>query len=882
MTTTAPGPGSPLKGKSKDDAPSSSHWWDFYALVEQQGRPVVWASSAILCAHESEPIVVGRTFPSSQQFILPSPAAVAAAPGSYEPPTVLTLSPDESWLFAYFPGRQQPGVGCIWRAHHADSWVVVEPIGFSRNGGVVSAAWLGHVREWAIDSSRRTSRLPPLGPAMLVASPALVLVTQNMQFQVCNIRFNATLPKVTSISCSLGKHDGSSAVPNSDPLPDLENRLCTHAAIGLGYDETSILVATRSHTKVVPLEPSYVPLGSDLRPDLASHLHNVHLADSADWESWAQESNIELAEIRQMGDAVYVRPLPPIRCVDQKLSSLSFFPAHQETVSTEQVPTTPILRMYLCASLVNFGDYSALPTSELTIYGLSRKFYPNTASEWLSTKLVSKIFPENVTFVVPHHRFSHSGTVVVGSWSAHTPHTKRNLSAKVPSGTVSVLRLPSLDPHPDWETEPLLTARGDTAPPFYVALSPNGALFCSIPPLMVTPSRVLVHAMPKRTLLNATPPQDQPAPDFILALISAINSKRSVSDITHQLSSNSISVQEVEGVLYEVISSLQSQRDGLRDVWLHEFLGVALEVYRAKGERTPKALEKDDLASRWRTIQDLCSIVACQSAFEDCTDGDAVELDTVWPLTVLSTWYLNFIEELMRECVLLGDAREGLGDNATERQAIPTPHPVLLSLLHTDVLSRIRKTLGTVKRFYEHLSSLSPGGENGALSRSLLLDAVDGSGINLEALDALLVQISEKVGQLDASDALRSLAACRPVPAVYPFLFATARLVSHSNAIDKPRLFIKPLDFISEVGKARRSSEAVDEGQDVISKGVLLRQRPTRACIRCGGKTQQNETIVRSDSIVPRALSLQWQTWGRRWSARCICGGRWISLSRHT
>ena len=102
---------------------------------------------AILFAHEVEPAIVGSAVPSSRQFRLQSPAVVANAPGSYEPPTILCVSPSEDWLFAYFPGRQIPGVGCFWRAQQADGWDVIESISFARNRGVVSAKWLGHARE---------------------------------------------------------------------------------------------------------------------------------------------------------------------------------------------------------------------------------------------------------------------------------------------------------------------------------------------------------------------------------------------------------------------------------------------------------------------------------------------------------------------------------------------------------------------------------------------------------------------------------------------------------------------------------------------------------------------------------------------------------------
>jgi hypothetical protein len=209
---------------------------------------------AILFAHEIEPAIVGRAFPSSRQFRLPSPAAVANTPGSYEPPTILCVSPREDWLFAYFPGRQIPGVGCFWRAEQADGWDIIESISFPRGRGVVSAKWLGHAREvwsdtltpssiyspvqqWVADSGRNTSRLPPLGPVVLASLPTLILVTQNLQVQLCCVRSGPQPPKIVVASCSLEKPD-ELRDPNNVPsdLESFDSRCCTHAAIGLGYN----------------------------------------------------------------------------------------------------------------------------------------------------------------------------------------------------------------------------------------------------------------------------------------------------------------------------------------------------------------------------------------------------------------------------------------------------------------------------------------------------------------------------------------------------------------------------------------------------------------------------------------------------------------------
>jgi hypothetical protein len=129
-----------------------------------------------------------------------------------------------------------------------------------------------------------------------------------------------------------------------------------------------------------------------------------------------------------------------------------------------------------------------------------------------------------------------------------------------------------------------------------------------------------------------------------------------------------------------------------------------------------------------------------------------------------------------------------------------------------------------------------------------------------------------------AADVRRSLAACNPVPKVYPLLWGIAQTVSKSDAIEKSRLFIKPQEFVSEIGKMRKSSEYVGEGQDIVSKGILLRHRPTRVCIRCGGKSQQHELSLRGDGPFPGSPFSQWHVWRRRWWTRCICGGRWVRI----
>jgi hypothetical protein len=111
--------------------------------------PVVWANcSIIFTAHPTEPWVTARLFPSSKQFVLPSPDPVFSSPSAYDPPSIITVSPSDDWLFAYFPGHNVDGTGCLWRRGvRVDNWTIKDYWGFGRGAGVITAAWVGTERE---------------------------------------------------------------------------------------------------------------------------------------------------------------------------------------------------------------------------------------------------------------------------------------------------------------------------------------------------------------------------------------------------------------------------------------------------------------------------------------------------------------------------------------------------------------------------------------------------------------------------------------------------------------------------------------------------------------------------------------------------------------
>lgn len=71
---------------------------------------------------------------------------------SYGPATILTLSPQSKYLYAYFPPTQSlapaGGLACVWEAEESlDTWNVKDFWHFPAEAGIVAMRWLGEERE---------------------------------------------------------------------------------------------------------------------------------------------------------------------------------------------------------------------------------------------------------------------------------------------------------------------------------------------------------------------------------------------------------------------------------------------------------------------------------------------------------------------------------------------------------------------------------------------------------------------------------------------------------------------------------------------------------------------------------------------------------------
>ena len=127
---------------------------------QTHGRPVAWSrSSVIYSAHPTQPTVVARHFPSSRQFVVPSSTSILENLAAYEPPTVISISPSEDWLFAYFPAHGCDGIGCLWeRGSQLDHWEVREQFHYERGAGVVTAEWTSSERPVSVRSTYSSLR----------------------------------------------------------------------------------------------------------------------------------------------------------------------------------------------------------------------------------------------------------------------------------------------------------------------------------------------------------------------------------------------------------------------------------------------------------------------------------------------------------------------------------------------------------------------------------------------------------------------------------------------------------------------------------------------------------------------------------------------------
>ncbi|KAH0827179.1 hypothetical protein J3R83DRAFT_4871 [Lanmaoa asiatica] len=723
--STLEGKSSPTKGKTNDDGRWRANWWDLHPLAEDVRRPVTWSgSSTIFTAHPTQPIIIARLFPSSKQFLVVSPDPVLRSPASYGSPTVISVSPNDHWLFAFFPSHESDGIACLWnRGCCVDAWMVKEHWSFSRGAGVITCAWAGAEREWSTSIDGSSFRLPSRGPLTPVSNPTLLLVTQAHQLHVCYLR--TYVPPLKMLFCSLTQPyfttEGQPLGAMHDtPAGPKTSRLCIHAAIGFIYGESSILVAMRSRRyptsdSLKPAAYNDLDLGLSLDIPQSQNPSPEEQVPSLEWGALAEEQTIELCEVKLRFDGMYSglvsQPLPPLHHPSPHMSGLTFICSPPLKPDPSASPRTSPKRdkqpirpaepppTFLVASFLDFEEYNTIPKSTVVAYTLARA--PSSAvpakTAWVGER---SCFPCVLALSCPawvstNPRKRGLTALLV---DADGPLSRRSQKARqVMIGNIVVLRLPDLTDDPEWEQLPIMApvSMAGMDWPVNMAASRNQVLSCAI-----ALRRMTIYALPKPlakipTLLRET------SHLFPWYLFTSLQSRRSIADIAHVLAVHAVPLDTVvdtlEGTWLAFEMNLRAGVVGAFSVG--DVLGASVELYRTRARLIPDDDEKDLLLSLWRNAHDMCSVTACLAAFEDCKEPEGYDLgrlilsrdrndstklcsypEAIWQLVSLSGWAVSFLERLMKECLSAADVTD-LTPTANEFQ------PKLEPVDDTDVLA---------------------------------------------------------------------------------------------------------------------------------------------------------------------------------------------------
>lgn len=305
-------------------------------------RAIAWSrTNPVFFAHAFLPQVCGRYIhPNASTpvstFELPIPPQIELDPSMYSPPTSISLSPNDTSLFAYFPPSplsQFDGFACIYQSGLVlGVWSIAHMWPVKCGNGIVASQWLGQTREvselvfckvqsegaerpsqWSILSGRRPQRCTTNGPRAL-RPPMLLLVTQSHQIEMLH-RPSGLGPQsaFNHMKCPLDVAWGTTA----DGPPILEgvcstggSRLCVKAAIGFSPD--SKLEYTCHHsvglTACLTDASLIVATSSRLLPDWSFRqslsLQGYQLAQPSPvtmaeptWETWGDEEKISLTQV---------------------------------------------------------------------------------------------------------------------------------------------------------------------------------------------------------------------------------------------------------------------------------------------------------------------------------------------------------------------------------------------------------------------------------------------------------------------------------------------------------------------------------------------------------------------------------------------------------
>lgn len=801
---------------------------------------------------------------------------------------MISLSPCELWLFAYFPSTAGAGLACLWqRGCELDHWDEKECWTCGHGAGVVTASWIGGPREWITSESGISKRLPSRGPHWQLAPFCLLLVTQNSELNVCYYRPNS--PNINILRASLSEQHvmpeqvrlDTAADSFGDALSAGGARVCTHATIGLGYEENSVLIASRS--RIIPTAPHPTSgfMNMDLSAPFVDMPQNMPASDEPpmDWEVWGEENHIELSEVRIMINSqhlqlgVMITPILPLSLAGRRLTHLQYLcvpspnslsnATSKDAMMSSPGKSTPRPFIYLLASSIHF-DFISPPRSEVNVFVFGRRISPDASipPSWGVTQIAHRAFDSQVvsfisscppsTFVaavgVQNDIRTFMDSVALGLISTGAEAQQTRHKGKVQLGVVKMVSIRDLTDNSRWSESPITipTTHDITSIPMNAAVSPNGMILCIQEAASLGLTNGSLCPFPR-------PSEVDESEAYVAMLRNCLHADTSPIDVFHRLGSTLLNVEEI---LSQVFIDPGADPTKTSVTWTLKVLGMIIDAYRIRGPKATSA-PKEHPNSRWKLAQETCLLVSSVFAFEDHQEADdQYDLSFVWQLISVCTWLIEFLERLAKGCVW-GIKEIDRSDKGTTRAFGASS---LLYVAHPFMLKAILSAVIHIRRFRDQVTKSATNNSKAQVAQRLLSDLFSTSGVDIDKLQEQLPLMIQDAVKIEEPVLRNSLAACQPTEDLLKYCTTAAGNLASSPAVDKARLFLKVSDFVDGF-TALSLVSPVEPERDVVTKMNIARPFACLVCARCGGKSVKDASV--NDSV-----PLTW--------ASCICGGDWL------
>ncbi|KAG8701809.1 hypothetical protein FRC09_005117 [Ceratobasidium sp. 395] len=926
-----------LPATSEALPPQDISWDDLKLMVDGENtRPVAWSAHNLLFVSDPvSPTIYAKHLPpttkahrgldtlsqsqfSPIKFTLPLPVPILDVPLVYGSATILTISPQNKYLYAYFPPTQSHtsagGLACVWEAQDSvDTWNVTDFWHFPAEAGVVSMRWLGEEREWYPQSGipLRAARYPSLGPKLHMNHPAFLAITQDHNAHLYFRRYpfaidvsqqnplhqpfsTLTVSLLSPTAAVLGQIEHTSGVG----LPVGGRRVCSKAAIGLGYNDWSIIVATRSSSmpnRSAEGDLAMTSVMGDLLPD------NVTETTPASWlrsGMWGEEDMIELCEIEidVLSEEPCVvtsplRPISPSQGADQYLTHL-FVTSHPLDASAynpnaDQVEIS--CSFQVVASFLGRTDSNHF-RSRLVSWRLSKAPLPPRPTSRSSSSSPSRNKPiasspstdwscvQSAQQALEHGAI---GTAQIWDAAGNILLCKLGMSP-VPSvehadclsiGEISIVSSVTLENNPMFEPEPILRRRNKSSRefPLFVAVSPHKTLLCTT--AGTSHNQTLSIFSAPRWKNN---PGNPSGPPRMISSAIAIRLRHAsgsdMSDVVRALweiipkSSMAEASISIQAIFQEVFVLLDSPMEfDVHQPWLPDLTGILLAVYRwgpFKGIR-----------SRWKTASEICQLYASVRALDDSrTTSENGTYDYtplgIWELIQQARWLIERCESLLRTLV---EWENRPFSDETPSELVMAVHPFSLDLLIRALvhLNRLKSTVADLTKT-----------ENNQMAIFALSGLIEEAGLDLASFQKALQNAKEIVRTSDIprlkEQCRESLIALKTSEALFPLLRRVAGEYTQPQVLHRVRLFIPPDDLlVSQTIGSSTSSGLPNSEVDIIRKTKInLRSENAglgmKTCVRCGGRTS---------AIPSQDKGNGWRVFESIWRGHCVCGGVWAQNS---